>query len=59
MNGDNNLENIKPLNDTWKVRLIAEDFHRLMFDMEGVSHKVLCKAVLTIGTRCSHVKVRL
>ena len=22
--------------DTWKVRLIEEDFHRLMFDTEGV-----------------------
>ena len=36
VNGDSNLENIKTLNDAWKVRLIEEDFHRLMFDMEGV-----------------------
>ncbi|MCY3629757.1 MAG: DNA methyltransferase [Bacteroidota bacterium] len=32
VNGGNNLENIKPLGDLWKVRLIDEDFHRLMFD---------------------------
>lgn len=36
VNGDNNLENLNALDDTWKVRLIEEDFHRLMFDMEGV-----------------------
>jgi adenine-specific DNA-methyltransferase len=36
VNGDNNLENLKAPDDTWKVRLIEEDFHRLMFDMEGV-----------------------
>ena len=35
MNGSNNLENFKASNDTWKVRLIEEDFHRLMFEMEG------------------------
>lgn len=34
-NGDNNLENLKAAADTWKVRLIEEDFHRLMFDTEG------------------------
>jgi len=34
--GNNNLENLKTLDDTWKVRLIEEDFHRLMFDTEGV-----------------------
>ena len=33
VNGDNNLENARAPNDTWKVRLIEEDFHRLMFDM--------------------------
>jgi adenine-specific DNA-methyltransferase len=36
VNGDNNLENLKLPNDTWKVRLIEEDFHRLMFDTEGL-----------------------
>ncbi|MGH8069401.1 MAG: site-specific DNA-methyltransferase, partial [Candidatus Entotheonellia bacterium] len=36
VNGDNNLENLKVPDDTWKVRLIEEDFHRLMFDTEGV-----------------------
>jgi adenine-specific DNA-methyltransferase len=38
VNGGNNLENLKAANDsmgdTWKVRLIEEDFHRLMFDTE-------------------------
>jgi len=36
VNGDNNLENLKTAEDTWKVRLIEEDFHRLMFDTEGL-----------------------
>jgi adenine-specific DNA-methyltransferase len=36
VNGDNNLENLKAPDDTWKVRLIEEDFHRLMFNMDGV-----------------------
>jgi adenine-specific DNA-methyltransferase len=36
VNGDSNLENLKAPDDTWKVRLIEEDFHRLMFDTEGV-----------------------
>lgn len=36
VNADNNLENLKAPDETWKVRLIEEDFHRLMFDMEGV-----------------------
>lgn len=35
VNGDNNLENLKQPDDTWKVRIIEEDFHRLMFEMEG------------------------
>jgi adenine-specific DNA-methyltransferase len=35
VNGDNNVENLKAPNDTWKVRLIEEDFHRLMFEAEG------------------------
>ncbi len=36
VNGDNNLENLKTPDDTWKVRIIEEVFHRLMFDTEGV-----------------------
>ena len=36
VNGGNNLENLKTTEDLWKVRLIEEDFHRLMFEMEGV-----------------------
>jgi adenine-specific DNA-methyltransferase len=35
VNGGNNLENLKTPDDFWKVRLIEEDFHRLMFEMEG------------------------
>ena len=29
------IENLKAPDDVWKVRLIEEDFHRLMFEMEG------------------------
>ena len=36
VNGGNNLENLKTPDDLWKVRLIKEDFHRLMFEMEEV-----------------------
>ncbi len=36
VNGDNNLENLKAPDETWKVRLIEEDFLRLMFEAEGV-----------------------
>jgi adenine-specific DNA-methyltransferase len=36
VNGDNNLENLRRLDQTWKVRLIEEDFKRLMFDVEDV-----------------------
>jgi adenine-specific DNA-methyltransferase len=36
VNGGNNLENLKTADDLWKVRLIEEDFHRLMFETEGV-----------------------
>ena len=36
VNGGNNLENLKTPDDTWKVRLIEDDFHRLMFAAEGV-----------------------
>jgi adenine-specific DNA-methyltransferase len=35
VNGGNNLENLRAPDDTWKVRLIEEDFHRLMFEAEG------------------------
>jgi adenine-specific DNA-methyltransferase len=35
VNGGNNLENLKAPDDTWKVRLIEEDFHRLMFEIDG------------------------
>ena len=34
VNGTNNLENLRAADDTWKVRLIEEDFHRLMFATE-------------------------
>ena len=36
VNGGNNLENLKTPDDLWKVRLIEEDFHRLMFEMERI-----------------------
>lgn len=32
VNGDNNLENLCQPDETWKVRLIEEDFHLLMFE---------------------------
>ncbi len=32
VNGGNNLENLKQPGDLWKVRLIEEDFHRIMFE---------------------------
>jgi adenine-specific DNA-methyltransferase len=35
-NGDNNLENLKRADETWKVRLIEEEFQRLMFDVRDV-----------------------
>jgi adenine-specific DNA-methyltransferase len=35
VNGGNNLENLRTYDDTWKVRMIEEDFHGLMFEMEG------------------------
>ena len=34
VNGGSNLENLKAPDDLWKVRLIEEDFHRLMFETE-------------------------
>jgi adenine-specific DNA-methyltransferase len=36
VNGDNNLENLKRPDETWKVRLIEEEFKNLMFDVEHV-----------------------
>ncbi|NPV38093.1 MAG: site-specific DNA-methyltransferase [Brevinematales bacterium] len=36
VNGTNNLENLKTPDDQWKVRLIEEDFKRLMFEETGV-----------------------
>ena len=35
-NGDNNLENLRRPDETWKVRLIEEEFLRRMFDSEGM-----------------------
>jgi adenine-specific DNA-methyltransferase len=35
VNGSNNLPNLRGPADTWKVRLIEEDFLRLMWDTEG------------------------
>ncbi len=32
VNGDNNLENSRSTEDTWKVRMIEEEFLRLMFE---------------------------
>ncbi|HEV2474415.1 MAG TPA: DNA methyltransferase, partial [Chthonomonadales bacterium] len=36
VNGDNNLQNLRKEDQTWKVRLIEEEFHRLMWDVEDV-----------------------
>ena len=36
VNGDNHLENLRRPDETWKVRLIEEEFLRLMFDVEDV-----------------------
>lgn len=33
--GTNNIENLKTPDDTWKVRLIEENFHRLILEAEG------------------------
>ena len=32
VNGSNNIENLKSPSDTWAVRLIEDDFHRLMWE---------------------------
>ena len=36
VNGDNNLENLKRGDETWKVRRTEDEFKRLMFDVEDV-----------------------
>ena len=36
VNGDNNLENLRRADQTWKVRLTEEEFQRVMFDLEDV-----------------------
>lgn len=36
VNGDNNLENLRRADQTWKVRLIEEDFHKLMWQCDDV-----------------------
>lgn len=36
VNGDNNLQNLRRDDQTWKVRLIEEEFHRLMWDVEEI-----------------------
>ncbi|MCO6455104.1 MAG: site-specific DNA-methyltransferase [Pirellulaceae bacterium] len=36
VNGDNNLENLRRGDQTWKVRLIEEEFGRLMFEVQDV-----------------------
>jgi adenine-specific DNA-methyltransferase len=36
VNGDNNLENLRRADETWKVRLIEEEFKRLMFEGKDV-----------------------
>ncbi len=34
VNGDNNLENLRREDESWKVRLIEQEFLRLMFETE-------------------------
>lgn len=36
VNGDNNIPNLRRTDETWKVRLIEEAFHELMFDVRDV-----------------------
>jgi adenine-specific DNA-methyltransferase len=36
VNGDNTLENLRAADQTWKVRLIEEEFQRLMFEVQDV-----------------------
>ncbi|MCD6580416.1 MAG: hypothetical protein J7K90_01325, partial [Desulfuromusa sp.] len=35
VNGSNNLPNLKQDDDNWKVRLIEEEFHKRMWEVEG------------------------
>lgn len=39
VNGDNHLENSRRDEETWKVRLIEEEFHRLMFETADQERK--------------------
>jgi adenine-specific DNA-methyltransferase len=36
INGDNNLENVRKPDERWEVRLIEEEFQKLMFDAQDV-----------------------
>lgn len=36
INDDNNLENLRYTDQTWKVRMIDREFKRLMYDREDV-----------------------
>ena len=36
VNGSNNLPNLQQEGDTWKVRLIEEEFHKQMWNTEGI-----------------------
>ena len=36
VNGDNNIENLKPADGHWKARLIEAEFKHLMFDVQGI-----------------------
>ena len=36
VNGDNNLQSLRREDETWKVRLVEEEFHHLMFDVRDV-----------------------
>ena len=36
VNGSNNLPNLKLDTDTWKVRLLEEEFHKMMWDVQDI-----------------------
>ncbi len=36
VNGDNNLENLRKADETWKVRLIEAEFQKRMFDVKDI-----------------------
>lgn len=36
VNGNNNLENLRKSDETWKVRLIEAEFQKRMFDVKDV-----------------------